>query len=135
MAATSRKKRPAPVKDPVIAPTTPPAPEAPVDRPDDSPAEAPRRSAPHVPGLPVSRALPRTFQGRLSLAFVMVFALAVGIVSILTVFVLDNDLRQQEETNLEARANAVAAVVRVKAEATAAAEPGQRHRRLGQRRT
>ena len=70
--------------------------------------------------VPVSRALPRTFQGRLSLAFVMVFALAVGIVSVVTVFVLDNDLRQQETTNLETRANAVAAVVRVKAEAAAA---------------
>jgi signal transduction histidine kinase len=67
----------------------------------------------------MSRALPRTFQGRLSLAFVLVFALAVGIVSILTVFVLNDDLRQQETTDLGARANAVAAVVRVKAEATA----------------
>ncbi len=123
MAATSRKKRPAPVKDPVIATTTPPAPEAPVDRPDDSPAEAPRRRSLHVPGLPVRRALPRTFQGRLSLAFVMVFALAVGTVSIMTVLVLDNALRQQEESNLAARANALAAVVRVKAEATAAENP------------
>ncbi len=69
--------------------------------------------------VPVDRALPRTFQGRLSLAFVLVFALAVGIVSVVTVFVLDNDLRQQEVTNLEARANAVAAVVRVKAETAA----------------
>ncbi len=73
--------------------------------------------------VPVSRALPRTFQGRLSLAFVMVFALAVGIVSVLTIVVLDSDLRQQEETNLEARANAVAAVVRVKAETAAALDP------------
>ena len=73
--------------------------------------------------MPVERALPRTFQGRLSLAFVMVFALAVGIVSVLTVFVLDNDLRGQEMTNLEARANAVAAVVRVKADTTAAQDP------------
>ena len=77
-----------------------------------------RRSLP----VPVSRALPRTFQGRLSLAFVMVFALAVGIVSVLTVFVLDRDLLQQETTNLEARANAVAAVVRVEAETAAAAD-------------
>jgi signal transduction histidine kinase/uncharacterized protein (UPF0333 family) len=68
---------------------------------------------------PFSRALPRTFQGRLSLAFVAVFAIAVGIVSILTVFVLDTDLRQQEQTNLEARARAVAAVVRIRAEAAA----------------
>jgi signal transduction histidine kinase len=73
--------------------------------------------------VPVSRALPRTFQGRLSLAFVMVFALAVGIVSVLTIVVLDSDLRAQEETNLEARANAVAAVVRVKAETAAALDP------------
>jgi signal transduction histidine kinase len=73
--------------------------------------------------VPVSRALPRTFQGRLSLAFVMVFALAVGIVSVVTVFVLDNDLRQQETTNLETRANAVAAVVRVEADSTAARDP------------
>jgi len=66
---------------------------------------------------PFSRALPRTFQGRLSLAFVAVVAIAVGIVSVLTVFVLDTDLRQQEQTNLEARARAVAAVVQIRAEA------------------
>ena len=53
----------------------------------------------------------------------MVFALAVGIVSVLTIVVLDSDLRAQEETNLEARANAVAAVVRVKAETAAALDP------------
>jgi signal transduction histidine kinase len=91
-------------------------------------ATRPRRSA-RAPNekrslsVPVSRALPRTFQGRLSLAFVLTFAMAVGIVSVLTVFVLDNDLRQQEMTNLQARANAVAAVVRVKAETTAAGDP------------
>jgi signal transduction histidine kinase len=81
-----------------------------------------RRNRAHL-SVPVSRALPRTFQGRLSLAFVMVFALAVGIVSVLTVVVLDTDLRAQEQTNLEARANAVAAVVRVKAETAAAIDP------------
>ena len=66
---------------------------------------------------PSSLALPRTFHGRLSLAFMAVFAIAVWIVSILTVFVLDTDLRQQEQTNLEARARAVAAVVQIRAEA------------------
>ncbi len=71
----------------------------------------------------LSRLLPRTLQGRLSLAFIMVCALAVGLVSILTVVVLDTDLRAQEETNLEARANAVAAVVRVKAETSAQHSP------------
>jgi signal transduction histidine kinase len=75
------------------------------------------------PSIPISSALPRTFQGRLSLTFVLVFALAVGIVSVLTVFVLDNDLRQQETTNLAARANAVARLVRDKAETTAAQDP------------
>ena len=83
----------------------------------------PRRRVAHGISVPVSRALPRTFQGRLSLAFVMVFAVAVGIVSVLTVLVLNSDLQQQETTNLEARANAVAAVVRVKAEAAAAQDP------------
>jgi signal transduction histidine kinase len=71
----------------------------------------------------LDRLLPRTFQGRLSLAFIMVFALSVGLVSILTVVVLDTDLRAQEESNLEARANAIAAVVRVKAETAAQASP------------
>jgi signal transduction histidine kinase len=67
--------------------------------------------------------LPRTFQGRLSLAFVVVFAVAVGIVSGLTVFVLDRDLRQQDQATLEARAKAVAAVLRVQAEDVAARDP------------
>jgi signal transduction histidine kinase len=70
------------------------------------------------------RVLPRTFQGRLSVTFVMVFAVAVGTVSLLTVLILNNTLRQQEETNLRARANAVSEVVRVKAEAAAALAPG-----------
>jgi signal transduction histidine kinase len=86
-----------------------------------SPPAAPHSSR-HL-SVPITRPLPRTFQGRLSLAFVLVFAIAVGIVSVLTVLVLDSDLRSQEMTNLEARANAVAAVVRVKAEATAAQDP------------
>ena len=73
--------------------------------------------------VPVSRALPRTFQGRLTLAFVLVFALAVGTVSVLTLFVLNDDLRQLEKTNLEARGNAVAAIIRVKAEGAAAQDP------------
>jgi two-component system, OmpR family, sensor histidine kinase BaeS len=71
---------------------------------------SPRRSFP----------LPRTFQGRLSLAFVGMFVVAVGVVSGLTVFILDRDLRQQEVATLEARARAVAAVVKAQAEAIAA---------------
>ena len=115
----------------IAAPGRAPATGAHVDDEAQTPGVA-RATAPRSPrrtthrahlSVPVSRALPRTFQGRLSLAFVMVFALAVGIVSILTIVVLDSDLRQQEETNLEARANAVAAVVRVKAETAAALDP------------
>jgi signal transduction histidine kinase/uncharacterized protein (UPF0333 family) len=64
----------------------------------------------------ISLPLPRTFQGRLSLAFVIVFAVAVGVVSGLTIFVLDRDLRQQDQATLEARAQAVAAVLGVQAE-------------------
>jgi signal transduction histidine kinase/uncharacterized protein (UPF0333 family) len=60
--------------------------------------------------------LPRTFQGRLSLAFVIVFAVAVGVVSGVTIFVLDRDLRQRDQVSLEARAKAVAAVLGVQAE-------------------
>ena len=52
-----------------------------------------------------------------------VFAVAVGVVSALTVFVLDRDLRQQDQATLEARAKAVAAVMRVQAEDIAARDP------------
>ena len=115
MAARRNKKKPA-----SRAGTAPPAtPAGPADQPEDA---TPRRRF-RRPGVPIWRALPRTFQGRLSLAFVMVFALAVGTLSIMTVLVLDDALRQQERTNLEARANAIAAVVRIKAEATAEQNP------------
>ena len=136
MAARKTGKKPAPgaetavpaiPADPALAvdpakPTDQPA-YQPADQPSTKLADARRRSAFRRPDVPFWRALPRTFQGRLSLAFVMVFVLAVGTVSTLTVLVLDNALRQQEETNLVARANAVAAVVRVKAETTAAQDP------------
>ncbi len=115
MAARRNKKKPA-----SRAGTAPPVtPAGPADQPEDA---TPRRRF-RRPGLPIWRALPRTFQGRLSLAFVMVFALAVGTLSIMTVLVLDDALRQQDRTNLEARANAIAAVVRIKAEATAEQNP------------
>jgi signal transduction histidine kinase len=67
--------------------------------------------------------LPRTFQGRLLLAFVAVFIVAFGIVSVATVIALDANLRQQSRTTLEARARAVAAVIRVQAEAAASGNP------------
>jgi signal transduction histidine kinase len=120
-----------------VAPSTPaPAVSDGRDSRDD-PAEAgsPSAAAPRSQGrsasrhrklsLRVSRALPRTFQGRLSLAFVLVFVLAVGIVSVLTVYVLNDDLRQQETTNLAARANAVAQVVKSDAETAALDNPAE----------
>jgi signal transduction histidine kinase len=126
MAARKTKKKPASRTGTPLPPTPPSSTnsaEGPGDRPDAQSAEAARSRAFRRPDVPFWRALPRTFQGRLSLAFVMVFVLAVGTVSTLTVLVLDNALRQQDETNLEARANAVAAVVRVKAESSAALDP------------
>jgi signal transduction histidine kinase len=66
--------------------------------------------------------LPRTFQGRLSLAFVIVFALAIGIMSATTLYVVDRELRRQDQATLEARARAVAAVVRSQADSVAAAD-------------
>jgi len=127
MAARKPKKKPA-SRTQAPLPTTPPSStdrpgDQPGAQPDAQPADAARSRAFRRPDVPFWRALPRTFQGRLSLAFVMVFVLAVGTVSTLTVLVLNNALRQQEETNLVARANAVAAVVRVKAESSAALDP------------
>ena len=100
----NRPSQPAPPKPSAANKSKPPKPPSAVSR---------------GPFWRLARFLPRTFQGRLSLAFVMVFAMSVGLVSIVTVIVLDTNLRAQEQTNLEARANAVAAVVRVKAETAA----------------
>jgi signal transduction histidine kinase len=126
MVARKSKKEPA-SRAQTPLPPTPPNPskpgDQPGDQPDAQPTDAARSRAFRRPDVPFWRALPRTFQGRLSLAFVMVFVLAVGTVSTLTVLVTDNALRQQEETNLVARANAIAAVVRVKAESSAALDP------------
>jgi signal transduction histidine kinase len=123
MAARKSKKKPDSRTGAPLTATPPNPADGPGDQPDAQPADAARSRAFRRPDVPFWRALPRTFQGRLSLAFVMVFVLAVGTVSTLTVLVLDNALRQQEETNLVARANAIAAVVRVKAESSAALDP------------
>jgi signal transduction histidine kinase len=100
-----KKERPSPPKTQQIVRVKAPA-----------PPKQPRRASPRQA---FSILLPRTFQGRLTVAFVLVFALAVGMVSILTIWVLNADLRGQEETNLEARTNAVAVVVKVRAETAA----------------
>jgi signal transduction histidine kinase len=97
---------------------SPPAGPAPESSADEAAPEPRRRRSLHF-RLP----FPRTFQGRLSLAFVAVFAVAVSIVSITTVFVVDRELYRQDQATLEARAKAVAAVVRAQAEAIASADP------------
>jgi signal transduction histidine kinase len=94
----------------------PPAHAEPLDGRAEEPAAVAAETANsehHGPS--IGRILPRTFQGRLSIAFVMVFAMALCTVSILTLIVLNTNLRTQEETNLQARANATAEVVRVTA--------------------
>ncbi len=80
-----------------------------------APPERRRRHLPHL-RLP----LPRTFQGRLSLAFVIIFVLAVGILSALTLYVVDRELQRQDEATLAARARAMAAAVGAQAQSIAA---------------
>jgi len=91
------------------------------EAPQAPPSRSPRRQVPR-PALPPPP-LPRTFQGRLLLAFVAVFIVAFGIVSVATVIALDANLRSQSRTTLESRARAVAAVIRVQAEAAASGNP------------
>lgn len=57
--------------------------------------------------------LPRSFQARLSLAFVTVVAITLAIVSGLILYRLDDSLYHQELDNLNVRATAVANVVRL----------------------
>jgi len=92
----------------------PEAPQAP--RPRSALRQVPRPALPPPP-------LPRTFQGRLLLAFVAIFIVAFGIVSVVTVIALDANLRSQSRTTLESRARAVAAVIRVQAESAASGNP------------
>jgi signal transduction histidine kinase len=59
----------------------------------------------------VRRLKPRTFQARLSLAFVTVIALTLGIMSIFVINRLDDYFTRQQTTDLEERANTVSAFV------------------------
>ena len=97
-----------------VEPAPAPAPEA--------AAKGRRLHRPKLAAPPPPPFFPKTFQGRLSLAFILVFAMAVGIVAAVTVVVLDRDLRTQEEINLSARTNAVADVIRVEAESIVAVD-------------
>jgi signal transduction histidine kinase len=58
------------------------------------------------------RVMPRTFQARLSLAFVMVIALTLGLVSVFVLNRLDDYFTRQQQTDLEERHAIVAGFVR-----------------------
>ena len=58
------------------------------------------------------RLMPRTLQARLSLAFAMVIALTLGLVSIFVLNRLDDYFTRQQRTDLEERHAIVAAFVR-----------------------
>jgi signal transduction histidine kinase len=67
--------------------------------------------------------LPRTFQARLTVAFVAVVALLLGLVSILVLNRLDDYFTRQQETDLGERQKTVIAFVRSIAESAAAGLP------------
>jgi signal transduction histidine kinase len=67
--------------------------------------------------------LPRTLQARLTVAFVAVIALLLGLVSILVLNRLDDYFTRQQETDLGERQKTVIAFVRTIAERAAAGEP------------
>ena len=58
------------------------------------------------------RLMPRTFQARLSLAFVLVIALTLGLVSVIVLNRLDDYFRQQQTTDLKERTQTVSNFVR-----------------------
>ncbi len=59
----------------------------------------------------VRRLLPRAFQGRLTVAFVLVIALTLGLVGVLVINRLDDYFSRQQEADLKVRAETVAAYV------------------------
>jgi signal transduction histidine kinase len=69
------------------------------------------------------RVMPRTFQARLSLAFVMVIALTIGLVSVFVLNRLDDYFTRQQRTDLEDRHAIVSGFVRSVAERAAGRRP------------
>jgi signal transduction histidine kinase len=65
------------------------------------------------------RLMPRTFQARLSLAFVMVIALTLGLVSVFVLNRLDDYFTRQQQTDLKERHATVSAFVRSLADSAA----------------
>ena len=69
------------------------------------------------------RVMPRTFQARLSLAFVMVLALTIGLVSVFVLNRLDDYFTRQQRTDLEDRHAIVSGFVRSVANQAAGRRP------------
>ena len=69
------------------------------------------------------RLLPRTFQGRLTLAFLAVVALTLGLVTILVINRLDDYFTSQQQADLDQRAETVSAYVQTIANRAAAGRP------------
>lgn len=67
--------------------------------------------------------MPRTFQGRLTVAFVAVIVLTLLLVSILVLNRLDDYFTQQQETELEGRAQTIAVYARLRAQDATAGQP------------
>ena len=67
--------------------------------------------------------MPRTFGGRLTVAFVAVIALTLSLVSVLVLNRLDAYFVQQQEADLRERSTTVSGYIKVQAEAAAGRSP------------
>jgi signal transduction histidine kinase len=67
--------------------------------------------------------MPKTFQGRLTVAFVLVIVLTLGLVSVLVVNRLDDYFTQQQKAELELRTDTIGTYVRLIASSQAANRP------------
>jgi heavy metal sensor kinase len=72
---------------------------------------------------PIRRLLPRSFQGRLSLAFIAVIALVLVLVTVLVINRLDDYFSRQQTTDLDQRSQTVSSYVQSLARAAAAGRP------------
>ncbi len=75
------------------------------------PGSGPSGAAPPDPRSPRRPSVPRTFQSRLTVAFIGVVALTLGMVAPVVINRLDDYFRQQEEQSLRDRTQATAAVL------------------------
>jgi signal transduction histidine kinase len=71
----------------------------------------------------VRRLLPRTFQGRLTVAFVAVIALTLALVSALVLNRLDDYFTSQQDADLDLRADTISAFVQIAADGAAGRRP------------